>query len=232
MINLVEAFSNKAFELGIITDVMLPMIILSIEEENINGELGEYDIDFTVFKTIDWKTEGPVLISSILNIYRSYLTLNYTESDIKVLLQNELLSNFIETLFDELNDTTIVTEKVLPLVMQIVLSKLMENEDFSELEINLEEFKEIKWNENLSSIKEVLLSFVTAYQELKIDPDNFKEVFDNSSIQNYITDLTDAVLECNIITEYFLDIIMNKLIDKLAESESLNVPSTQLSALL
>ena len=221
VINLVEAFSNKAFELGIITDVMLPMIILSIEEENINGELGEYDIDFSVFKTIDWKNEGPVLISSILNIYRSYLTLNYTESYIKVLLQNELLPNFIETLFDELNETTIVTEKVLPLVMQIVVSKLMENEDSLDLEINLEEFKEIKWNENLSSIKEVLLSFVTAYQELKIDPDNFKEVFDNSSIQNYITDLTDAVLECNIITEYFLDFIMNKLIDKLAESESL-----------
>ena len=38
-----------------------------IEEENINGELGEYDIDFSVFKTIDWKTEGPVLISSILH---------------------------------------------------------------------------------------------------------------------------------------------------------------------
>ena len=100
--------------------------------------------------------------------------MNYTENDINVLLQNELLLNFIETLFDELNESSIVTEKLLPLVMRVVVSKLKENADYSDLDIDFDEFKEIKWNENLPSIKEVLLTIVTAYQELEINPDNFE----------------------------------------------------------
>ena len=217
VINLVEDFSSQAFNLSFITDIALPVAVMSIEEDFANNEFAEYEIDFSLLKDINWKTDGPTLISSLLNIYRSYLSLDTKDLDIKILLDNEKLPEFINTLFDELNKSIIVTDKVLPIVMQCLVAKLETNEELKDFNINFNDFKNINWKDNLPSIKQVLVDVVNAYQTLDVDLDNIKPILRNTLLQQELDQVVNSILNCQIVTDYFLPTVMNKLIDKVAD---------------
>ena len=83
-----------------------------MEENFANNEFAEYEISFSSLKDINWKTDGPTLISSLLNIYRSYLSLDAKDLDVKVLLDNEKLPEFINTLLSGIDFSTSIIESI------------------------------------------------------------------------------------------------------------------------
>ncbi len=221
VIDLVEDLATGATQIELINQILIPYAIISLESEFTSGEYEKYQIDFTKINSINWKMDGPSFITTGLNIYREYLKVNIDFSDIKVALNDTALPGFVTYVFKQLDDSNIITDTLIPTLMQVLIANLETNEELSNLDIDFEALKNVNWKDNLDSIEKLLHDVIQSYQTLNVDPDNFKDVLTNNELQTELNKVINSALECEVFAEYILPIVMNVLIDNLEKNESL-----------
>ena len=221
LIDLVSDIATGAFQLKLVTEVGIPLGIAVLESKLNEPEFAQYEIDIETIKNINWTNEGTDFVTTVLNVYKEYLKVNIDFSDLKVALNDEKLPDFIDYLFDEIDNSTLITDKLLPIVMQVTLAKLEQNQNLDNLDINFDKLKTINWKDNLPEIKAVLHDIVTAYQVLDINPDDFKAVLKNTQLQTQLDVVVTSVLNCEIVADYILPIAMNALCEELSKQDSL-----------
>ena len=159
VIDLVEDLVNGVFQVNIFTEIVLPLAIEKIEQKYTTAEYADFEIDFTRIKNINWKTEGSSFVSTSLAIYKEYLNTNINFTDFKVALNDEKLPDFVTFAFDELEKSNIVTDTLIPILMQVLIANLEKNETMTNLDIDFDALKTIEWKDNLDSIKILLHDF-------------------------------------------------------------------------
>ena len=222
VINLVEDLLNGTLKVKLVTDILIPIAIDTLEEKFTSDEFKDYNIDFSNIKTINWAISGTEFVSTALNIYREYLDVNIDFTDFKVALNDEKLPDFVSYTFDEIEKSTIITDNLLPILMQVLLANLEKNESLSNLDINFEELKEVNWKNNLDQIKVLVHDLIISYQTLDINPDDYKAVLKNNKLQTELNKAITNILDCEVFADYILPIVMNVLVEKLETNESLN----------
>lgn len=222
VINLVEDLLNGTLKVKLVTDILIPIAIDTLEEKFTSDEFKDYNIDFSKIKTINWAISGTEFVSTALNIYREYLDVNIDFTDFKVALNDEKLPDFVSYTFDEIEKSTIITDNLLPILMQVLLANLEKNESLSNLDINFDELKEVNWKNNLDQIKVLVHDLIISYQTLDINPDDYKAVLKNNKLQTELSKAITNILDCEVFADYILPIVMNVLVEKLETSESLN----------
>ena len=222
VINLVEDLLNGTLKVKLITEVLIPLGIDMLEEQFTSGDLKDYIIDFSNIKTINWATSGTEFVSTALNIYREYLNVDIDFTDFKVALNDEKLPDFVSYTFDEIEKSTIITDNLLPILMQVLLANLEKNESLSNLDINFDELKEVNWKNNLDQIKVLVHDLIISYQTLDINPDDYKAVLKNNKLQTELSKAITNILDCEVFADYILPIVMNVLVEKLEANESLS----------
>ena len=222
VINLVEDLLNGTLKVKLVTDILIPIAIDALEEQFTSDEFKEYNIDFSNIKTINWAISGTEFVSTALNIYREYLDVNIDFTDFKVALNDEKLPDFVSYTFDEIEKSTIITDNLLPILMQVLLANLEKNESLSNLDINFEELKEVNWKNNLDQIKVLVHDLIISYQTLDINPDDYKAVLKNNKLQTELNKAITNILDCEVFADYILPIVMNVLVEKLDANESLS----------
>ena len=222
VINLVEDLLNGTLKVKLVTDILIPLAIDTLEEKFTSDEFKEYNIDFSNIKTINWAISGTEFVSTALNIYREYLYVNIDFTDFKVALNDEKLPDFISYTFDEIEKSTIITDNLLPILMQVLLANLEKNESLSNLDINFDELKEVNWKNNLDPVKVLVHDLIISYQTLDINPDDYKAVLKNNKLQTELNKAITNILDCEVFADYILPIVMNVLVEKLETNESLN----------
>ena len=222
VINLVEDLLNGTLKVKLITDILIPIAIDTLEEKFTSDEFKEYNIDFSNIKTINWAISGTEFVSTALNIYREYLDVNIDFTDFKVALNDEKLPDFVSYTFDEIEKSTIITDNLLPILMQVLLANLEKNESLSNLDINFDELKEVNWKNNLDQIKVLVHDLIISYQTLDINPDDYKAVLKNNKLQTELSKAITNILDCEVFADYILPIVMNVLVEKLEANESLS----------
>ena len=222
VINLVEDLLNGTLKVKLVTDILIPLAIDTLEEKFTSDEFKEYNIDFSNIKTINWAISGTEFVSTALNIYREYLDVNIDFTDFKVALNDEKLPDFISYTFDEIEKSTIITDNLLPILMQVLLANLEKNESLSNLDINFDELKEVNWKNNLDPVKVLVHDLIISYQTLDINPDDYKAVLKNNKLQTELNKAITNILDCEVFADYILPIVMNVLVEKLETNESLN----------
>ncbi|MBP3503548.1 MAG: hypothetical protein J6K18_00265 [Bacilli bacterium] len=222
VINLVEDLLNGTLKVKLITEVLIPLGIDMLEEQFTSGDFKDYNIDFSNIKTINWATSGTEFVSTALNIYREYLNVDIDFTDFKVALNDEKLPDFVSYTFDEIEKSTIITDNLLPILMQVLLANLEKNESLSNLDINFDELKEVNWKNNLDQIKVLVHDLIISYQTLDINPDDYKAVLKNNKLQTELSKAITNILDCEVFADYILPIVMNVLVEKLETNESLS----------
>ena len=222
VINLVEDLLNGTLKVKLVTDILIPIAIDTLEEKFTSDEFKEYNIDFSNIKTINWAISGTEFVSTALNIYREYLDVNIDFTDFKVALNDEKLPDFVSYTFDEIEKSTIFTDNLLPILMQVLLANLEKNESLSNLDINFDELKEVNWKNNLDQIKVLVHDLIISYQTLDINPDDYKDVLKNNKLQTELSKAITNILDCEVFADYILPIVMNVLVEKLEANESLS----------
>ncbi|MBQ4571128.1 MAG: CvpA family protein [Bacilli bacterium] len=222
VIDLATDLVNGALQMNIVTEVAIPFVINMLEDEFSKGEFAEYQIDFTPIKNINWKTDGSSFVTTLTNVYKEYLRVDINFSDIKVALNDTKLPDFITYVFDEIDKSVIITDTLLPTVMQVLIANLEQEEDISNLGIDFEELKKVNWKENLKPIKNLLHDLIESYQVLEINPEDFKAVLKNNKLQAELDKSITNILDCDVFTNYLLPMVMNVLIEKLETNESLS----------
>ena len=222
VINLVEDLLNGTLKVKLVTDILIPIAIDTLEEKFTSDEFKEYNIDFSNIKTINWAISGTEFVSTALNIYREYLDVNIDFTDFKVALNDEKLPDFVSYTFDEIEKSTIITDNLLPILMQVLLANLEKNESLSNLDINFDELKEVNWKNNLDQIKVLVHDLIISYQTLDINPDDYKAVLKNNKLQTELSKAITNILDCEVFADYILPIVMNVLVEKLEANESLS----------
>lgn len=222
VIDLATDLVNGALQMNIVTEVAIPFVINMLEDEFSKGEFAEYQIDFTPIKNINWKTDGSSFVTTLTNVYKEYLKVDINFSDIKVALNDTKLPDFITYVFDEIDKSVIITDTLLPTVMQVLIANLEQEEDISNLGIDFEELKKVNWKENLKPIKNLLHDLIESYQVLEINPEDFKAVLKNNKLQAELDKSITNILDCDVFTNYLLPMVMNVLIEKLETNESLS----------
>lgn len=222
VINLVEDLLNGTLKVKLITEVLIPLGIDMLEEQFTSGDFKDYNIDFSNIKTINWATSGSEFVSTALNIYREYLNVDIDFTDFKVALNDEKLPDFVSYTFDEIEKSTIITDNLLPILMQVLLANLEKNESLSNLDINFDELKEVNWKNNLDQIKVLVHDLIISYQTLDINPDDYKAVLKNNKLQTELSKAITNILDCEVFADYILPIVMNVLVEKLETNESLS----------
>lgn len=222
VINLVEDLLNGTLKVKLVTDILIPIAIDTLEEKFTSDEFKDYNIDFSNIKTINWAISGTEFVSTALNIYREYLDVNIDFTDFKVALNDEKLPDFVSYTFDEIEKSTIITDNLLPILMQVFLANLEKNESLSNLDINFDELKEVNWKNNLDQIKVLVHDLIISYQTLDINPDDYKAVLKNNKLQTELNKAITNILDCEVFADYILPIVMNVLVEKLETNESLN----------
>lgn len=222
VINLVEDLLNGTLKVKLVTDILIPIAIDTLEEQFTSDEFKDYNIDFSNIKTINWAISGTEFVSTALNIYREYLDVNIDFTDFKVALNDEKLPDFVSYTFDEIEKSTIITDNLLPILMQVLLANLEKNESLSNLDINFDELKEVNWKNNLDQIKVLVHDLIISYQTLDINPDDYKAVLKNNKLQTELSKAITNILDCEVFADYILPIVMNVLVEKLETNESLN----------
>lgn len=222
VINLVEDLLNGTLKVKLITEVLIPLGIDMLEEQFTSGDFKDYNIDFSNIKTINWATSGTEFVSTALNIYREYLNVDIDFTDFKVALNDEKLPDFVSYTFDEIEKSTIFTDNLLPILMQVLLANLEKNESLSNLDINFDELKEVNWKNNLDQIKVLVHDLIISYQTLDINPDDYKDVLKNNKLQTELSKAITNILDCEVFADYILPIVMNVLVEKLEANESLS----------
>lgn len=222
VINLVEDLLNGTLKVKLITEVLIPLGIDMLEEQFTSGDFKDYNIDFSNIKTINWAISGTEFVSTALNIYREYLDVNIDFTDFKVALNDEKLPDFVSYTFDEIEKSTIITDNLLPILMQVLLANLEKNESLSNLDINFDELKEVNWKNNLDQIKVLVHDLIISYQTLDINPDDYKAVLKNNKLQTELSKAITNILDCEVFADYILPIVMNVLVEKLEANESLS----------
>lgn len=222
VINLVEDLLNGTLKVKLITEVLIPLGIDMLEEQFTSGDFKDYNIDFSNIKTINWATSGTEFVSTALNIYREYLNVDIDFTDFKVSLNDEKLPDFVSYTFDEIEKSTIFTDNLLPILMQVLLANLEKNESLSNLDINFDELKEVNWKNNLDQIKVLVHDLIISYQTLDINPDDYKDVLKNNKLQTELSKAITNILDCEVFADYILPIVMNVLVEKLEANESLS----------
>ena len=222
VINLATDLVNGALQMNIITEVVIPFGINMLEDEFSTEEFAEYQIDFTAIKSINWKTDGPGFVTTLTNIYKEYLRVDINFSDIKVALNDVKLPDFVTYVFDEIDKSVIITDTLLPTLMQVLIANLEQDEEIADLGIDFAELKKVNWKENLNSIKNLLHDLIESYQVLEIDPEDFKAVLKNNKLQVELDKAITNVLNCDVFANYLLPMVMNFLIDNLETNESLS----------
>ena len=221
VIDLAEDLVNGVLQINLVTEVAIPLAINMLEEEFSKGEFEQYKIDFTNIKNIDWKTDGTSFVSTIINVYKEYLNTNIDFSDIKVALNDEKIADFVTFTFDEIKKSAIITDTLLPTVMQVLIANLEQDETIVDLGIDFEELKKVNWKENLDSIKVLLHDLIGSYQTLNIDPDNITLVLKNNKLQTELDKVITNILNCDVFANYLLPVTMNVLVDELEKNELL-----------
>ena len=216
VINLVKDLVDKIFNLSLVTDIALPLVIDTLYEENLKELEIEYELDFSSIKDINWKSEGKSLILTLVNVGEILINANINLEDFKSNLNDETLANTVDSLFNELASSSFITDEVIPLLVKYALSQAKESSD---IEINFEDLENVDWSDNLPSIATMLKDIIVAYQKLNIDFDNFKEVFKNPFLQDELNTVVNAVLNVEVVSEYLLPLIMNELCETLIEEE-------------
>lgn len=222
VINLVEDLLNGSLKIKLVTEILIPLGIDMLEDKFTTGEFVEYNIDFTNIKSINWTLNGASFVSTTLNIYREYLKADIDFTDILIALNDEELPDFITYTFDELEKSTIITDNLLPVLMQVLLANLEKSEALTNLDINFDELKAVNWKNNLDSIKVLLHDLVISYQTLEINPDDFKAVLKNNKLQTELDKAITNILNCEVFADYILPIVMNVLVEKLETNSSLD----------
>ena len=222
VINLVEDLLNGTLKVKLITEVLIPLGIDMLEEQFTSGDFKDYNIDFSNIKTINWATSGTEFVSTALNIYREYLNVDIDFTDFKVALNDEKLPDFVSYTFDEIEKSTIITDNLLPILMQVLLANLEKNESLSNLDINFDELKEVNWKNNLDQIKVLVHDLIISYQTLDINPDDYKAVLKNNKLQTELSKAITNILDCEVFADYILPVVMNVLVEKLETNESLS----------
>ncbi len=209
----------ETLNLTSITEVVLPMMVEVLEVElTKQEEFSKYNLDLSGLKEIDFTNEAKGLVDSIFSIYQIYLDLDINFSDLKVALNNELLPTKIIEAFNAIKESSIITNTIIPIAIEYAVIKLKEEQG---LDINYETLKEVSWHDNLSSIGNALKEVIEAYQNLEIDPENFKDVINKENLPTELDDVVDTILAVEVIKEYLLPIVMNLVCDKLSEEEAL-----------
>lgn len=221
VINLAQDLVNGVLQINLVTEIAIPLAIDALEKQFSTGEFEQYQIDFTNIKNIKWKTEGPEFVTTIINVYKEYLKVDIDFTDIKVALNDEKLADFVTFTFEQINNSTIITDTLLPTIMQVLIANLEQNEEITDLGIDFEELKKVNWKENLTPIKVLLHDLIESYQTLKIDPENFELVLKNNKLQNELDKAITNILDCDVFANYLLPILMNSLVEKLETNEKL-----------
>ena len=221
VINLAQDLVNGVLQINLVTEIAIPLAIDALEKQFSTGEFEQYQIDFTNIKNIKWKTEGPEFVTTIINVYKEYLKVDIDFTDIKVALNDEKLADFVTFTFEQINNSTIITDTLLPTIMQVLIANLEQNEEITDLGIDFEELKKVNWKENLTPIKVLLHDLIESYQTLKIDPENFELVLKNNKLQNELVKAITNILDCDVFANYLLPILMNSLVEKLETNEKL-----------
>lgn len=222
VIDLATDLVNGALQMNIVTEVAIPFGINILETEFSKGEFEQYQIDFTAIKNINWKTDGSGFVTTLTNIYKEYLRVDINFSDIKVALNDAKLPDFVTYVFDEIDKSVIITDTLLPTVMQVLIANLEQDEDITDLGIDFDELKKVNWKENLKPIKNLLHDLIESYQVLEIDPEDFKAVLKNNKLQIELDKVITNVLDCDVFANYLLPMVMNVLIENLETNESLS----------
>lgn len=221
VIDLVNDLVTGALQIELITEIALPLAIDSLEKEFTQGEYASYQIDFSKIKSIVWKTEGSEFVTTILTIYKEYLKYDIDFSDIKVALNDPDLPDFVTFTFDELEKSTIITDTLIPVVMQVLIANLEKDEAMANLGIDFDALKEVVWKDNLDSIKVLLHDLIESYQVLEINPDEFNLVLKNNKLQTELDKAITNILDCEVFADYLLPVLMNALISNIETTEAL-----------
>lgn len=221
LIDLVSDLATGAFQLNLVTEIGIPLVINALEEKLQEPDFSKYEINLDAVKNIKWSEEGSNFVKSALNVYKEYLKVNIDFSDLKVALNDEALPGFVDFVFEEIDKSALISDCLLPIAMQVVLANLEQNNSLENLDIDFEALKAVNWKEGLSDIKVVLHDVIVAYQVLDINPEDFKAVLKNSNLQTQFSKVVTSILDCDIVSEYILPIAMNALCDMLSKQESL-----------
>lgn len=221
VINLAQDLVNGVLQINLVTEIVIPFAIDTLEEQFTSGEFEKYQIDFTNIKNINWKTDGASFVKTIIDVYKEYLKVDIDFSDFKVALNDEQLADFVTFTFEKIDDSTIITDTLLPTLMQVLIANLEQKEEINDLGIDFEALKNVNWKENLDSIEVLLHDLIVSYQTLEIDPENFELVLKNSKLPTELDKAVTNILNCDVFADYLLPVLMNALIEKLETNESL-----------
>ena len=67
----------------------------------------------------------------------------------RTLRNDEKIADFVTFTFDEIKKSAIITDTLLPTVMQVLIANLEQDETIVDLGIDFEELKKVNWKENL-----------------------------------------------------------------------------------
>lgn len=220
LIELCRDMSNKLFELKLITKVALPCAIEKLCEYCDNNEqVKAYNIDATVLRGVDWEKNIKDVLNFVFDTYETYLDLHVDFNNLPATLNNKDLPKAVQDVFDGIKDVELISDKLLPVLVTVGITKLKETQN---LDIDIEGLKAVKWDENIHDIGSVIATIITSYQALDIDPKTFslETLLKNDKFATELDKSVTAIISVNVIQDYLIPVVMDKLVDKLFENET------------
>lgn len=220
VIELCRDLSTKLFELKLITKVAIPCGIEKLCEYcDTNEEIKAYNIDASVLKGVDWEKNIKAVLNFVFDTYETYLDLEVDFSNLPQTLNNKDLPDAVKDVFDGIKDVEVISEKLLPVLVTVGITKLKESQN---LDIDIEGLKAVDWASNVSDIGSLLATIITSYQTLEIDATNFsfETLLKNDKFATELDKCVTSIIDVNVVKEYIIPVVMDKLIDKLFENET------------
>jgi hypothetical protein len=186
-----------------------------------NESLSNLDINFDELKEVNWKNNLDQIKVLVHDLIISYQTLDINPDDYKAVLKNNKLQTELNKAITNILDCEVFADYILPIVMNVLVEKLETNESLNSFGFDFIEIKNTNWKEEISSIKDILIEFLDAYQGLDFNKDEWTKILDNENLATYIKDIFEATKSSSVISNHIIPKLPNKLhelIDKMDSS--------------
>ena len=215
-INLAQDLLTAILKMQIIKDIAVPLgIDFGVQKLEENFKDSGYDIDFESLKELDWVASINSIIDYAFDVYKEYVDLDLDTKDLNSILNNIKLPDAVKRVLDGLADQTLIVDHILPPLMQIATAKIKENDLFKDMDINYDVIKNMNWHNEIPHISSSIQSIIKSYQNLGIDPNefNFESLLKNPKLPDELNNVTDKILDSDLVSEFVLPIAMAKLLD-------------------
>lgn len=153
---------------------------------------------------------GEFLAITLENVQK--LKIDFNESvDFEALLKNDELPKALDNVITSLLDIDVLSESLLPLVMNVLVSKLEVQESIQDFNFNFDKLRETTWKDEVLQIKNILVEVAKAYDTLNFNKDEWKNILSHEKLSTSVKSIMDQVVKSKLIKEEIIPCLANKL---------------------